>query len=490
MTKIYKIEGMSCTSCAMKIENTLKDIEGITEVEVSYGDSVAYVSYDTQKIHANDIEKLIEKLGYKALQKQASIEINKKTSKKQTNNKKEITTIIGLFIVALALYFIINNTVGFNFIPEVKQSMGYGILFVVGLLTSLHCIAMCGGINLSQCVSNKADTDEPVTKKLMPSILYNTGRVISYTIIGGVVGAIGSVISFSGTAKGFVAIIAGMFMMIMGLNMMNIFPVLRKIVPKMPKKIGKKIQDAKKGRGPLIVGLLNGFMPCGPLQTMQLYALGTGSFFAGAFSMFSFSLGTVPLMFGFGAISSVLSSKFTRKLMTVSATLVMILGIIMIGRGLNQSGFSTALTSDDVGNIAKTESNVQIVSTNMEPNRYESFVVQAGVPVKWTINVEKGDLNGCNNPVTIPKYGIEKELVVGENVIEFTPMDEGNIVYTCWMGMISGNIKVVSDVSTTTANEIASITNDTSEQGSVSSCCSTGLYSEGLVSPTSGGCCE
>jgi len=81
--------------------------------------------------------------------------------------------------------------------------------------------------------------------------------------------------------------------------MLNIFPVLRKITPRMPKIFGRKISNAK-NKGPLLVGLLNGFMPCGPLQAMQLYALGTGSFIAGATSMFMFSLGTVPLMFGLG----------------------------------------------------------------------------------------------------------------------------------------------------------------------------------------------
>ena len=52
-------------------------------------------------------------------------------------------------------------------------------------------------------------------------------------------------------------------------------------------------------------------------------------------------------------------------------------------------------------------------------------------------------MNGCNNPVTITEYDIEKELVPGDNIIEFTPREEGNIVYTCWMGMLNGYVKVV-----------------------------------------------
>jgi sulfite exporter TauE/SafE len=99
---------------------------------------------------------------------------------------------------------------------------------------------MCGGINLSQCVSYKVPENASKAAKLKPSLMYNTGRVISYTVIGGIVGGLGSVISFSGTAKGIVAILAGVFMLIMGLNMTGLFPWLRKIVPHMPKRFANK----------------------------------------------------------------------------------------------------------------------------------------------------------------------------------------------------------------------------------------------------------
>jgi len=186
------------------------------------------------------------------------------------------------------------------------------------------------------------------------------------------VGALGSVISFSGAAKGVVAIISGVFMVIMGLNMLNIFPVLRKITPRMPKIFGRKISNAK-NKGPLLVGLLNGFMPCGPLQAMQLYALGTGSFIAGATSMFMFSLGTVPLMFGLGAISSIAGGKFTQKMMRISAVLVIVLGVVMFNRGLSLSGYSFPIFYADSAkgaSIARIEGDVQVVETQLEPGRY------------------------------------------------------------------------------------------------------------------------
>ena len=68
------------------------------------------------------------------------------------------------------------------------QAMSYGMLFVVGLLTSVHCIAMCGGINLSQCIPSGKDDSGNGNRAIMPSLLYNTGRVISYAVIGFLLG--------------------------------------------------------------------------------------------------------------------------------------------------------------------------------------------------------------------------------------------------------------------------------------------------------------
>lgn len=459
--KVLHIGGMSCTSCEIKIENTLKKLEGIIEVKAIFSSSNVYITYDANVIEPGRIIGAIEELDYKVENKPGEI-ASQTVAGKAVQDKMSVNQLLGVGIILFSLYVIIKNTVGFNFIPEVNQSMGYGILFAVGLLTSLHCIAMCGGINLSQCVShNPGDNNHDKFAKLKPSLLYNGGRVVSYTVIGGVVGALGSVVGFSGAARGTVAIAAGVFMVIMGLNMLNIFPWLRKLTPRMPRIFGNKVHNNNGKYGPFYIGLLNGLMPCGPLQTMQIYALGTGSPVAGALSMFMFSMGTVPLMFGFGAVSSMISGKFTHKMMKVSAVLVMVLGVVMANRGLALSGVNFALASSSPSssssaseNVAKIQGGIQVVTTELESGRYTPFIVQKGIPVKWTIKVEKGDLNGCNNPLTIPQYGIQKKLSVGDNIIEFTPDSEGDVLYTCWMGMIRSNIKVVSDLSNASGKDI------------------------------------
>jgi len=459
--KILQTDGMTCTSCEMRIEKALKKLEGVMEVKAIFSSSNVYITYDANILKLNQIIQTIEELDYTVRNKPDADTVSKSHVKKAEEDKMTINQLLGIGIILFALYFIINNTVGFNFIPEINQSMGYGILFFVGLLTSLHCVAMCGGINLSVCVSNKsddsvsneADCENPgKISKFKPSLLYNGGRVVSYTIIGGIVGALGSSISFSGAAKGIVAVLSGVFMVIMGLNMLNIFPWLRKINPRMPKIFGNKIHNNNGRYGPFIVGLLNGLMPCGPLQAMQIYALGTGSFAAGALSMFMFSMGTVPLMFGFGAASSILSRKFTHKMMKVSAVLVIVLGLVMANRGLALSGFSLptvpfgSSSSTQGSSVATVKDGVQIVTTKLSSGRYEPITVQKGIPVKWTIQASKGDINGCNNEIVIPKFNKSQKLKAGENVIEFTPTETGTFAYSCWMGMIRSKITVVDDI--------------------------------------------
>ncbi len=480
MKKVLQVAGMTCASCEMRIENRLKKIEGVVDAKAIYSSSNVYVTYDANVVGLDEIADAVEKLDYRVKngpQSQAAVQSQevKKTSGDK-GDKMNVTHLIAIGIIIFAVYIIINNTIGFNFIPQVNQNMGYGILFVVGLITSLHCIAMCGGINLSQCVSYKYDeSDSNKLSKLKPSLMYNAGRVISYTIIGGIVGALGSVISFSGMAKGIVAVISGVFMVIMGLNMLNIFPWLRKLNPRMPRIFGNRIYNNNGKHGPFYIGILNGLMPCGPLQAMQIYALGTGSFLAGAGSMLVFSLGTVPLMFGFGAVSSFLNGKFTHRMMKVSAVLVMILGIIMLNRGLSLSGINLSYgayaSSSSAANVAKIDGAVQVVTTKLESGRYTPFTVQKGIPVKWTVQATASDINGCNGEILVPKYGISKKLAPGDNLIEFTPEEEGNIPYTCWMGMIGSNIKVVPDLTQVSVSDIAQADNSAGSTSTSSGCC-------------------
>ena len=448
---------MSCTGCETIIEKTLLGIDGVKAVNASFSENQVSVTYNPALATIKKMRSALEKDGY------ILVEINNVTNQTDSGADKPFSALqfVGITVVLLALYIIINSTVGFNFIPEVTTSMGYGVLFVVGLLTSLHCVAMCGGINMSQCVPKGNTRSSNAKAKIRPSLQYNLGRVVSYTVIGGIVGALGSAISFSGWAKGLIAILSGVFMVIMGLSMTGLFPWINKITPRLPKIFREKAGSASRGRGPFVVGLINGLMPCGPLQAMQIYALGTGSFIAGALSMFFFSIGTLPLMFGFGAIVTMLGSKFTKKMMQLSAILVAVLGVIMLGRGLVLSGVSipsldtVSATSNALSNETSSEivNGVQNITSTLDTRGYPSITVQKDVPVVWNLQADAKSINGCNRTLIIPEYDLQVKLQAGDNIIKFTPTNSGTFTYSCWMGMITGQIDVVDDLGSDSAQD-------------------------------------
>ena len=469
---VFTIGGMTCVNCENKIEQQLKQRKGVKDATVSYNKGTAVITFDREEINEEQIIQVIEQLDYEVIR--ARFQKRQNNEKEELNKKDTWNQVIGVGFLLLAISVLMKQ-LGlsriFNAFPQAQENMGYGMLFVIGLVTSVHCIGMCGGIHLSQCLSYQKNLDgqrngEKGKKKwatVYPSFLYNLGRVLSYTIVGGVVGGFGSVISFSGKGKGAVQLIAGVFMVIMGINMLNIFPWLRKFNPRMPKVFARKINQGKQKNGAFLVGILNGLMPCGPLQAMQLYALSTESPLKGAFSMFLFSMGTVPLMFGFGALSSFLSQKFTKQVMKFGAVLVVILGISMFQNGWSMSGFpvfSLSFSSGKERQEAKVQDGVQVVETTLSPYGYEPITVQEGIPVKWTIKAEQGSLTGCNRAILIPEYEIQKTLEVGENVIEFTPTKAGTYSYSCWMGMLRSSITVLKEGEEVPKDEV-----NTNEEG-------------------------
>ena len=429
--KTLSISGMSCISCQNKIEKALRKKKGIESVSVRYETGTAEIEYEDKKISLKEIERIIQDAGYST-----------------GGSANSVARTASILILIFALFVILQRSGILNTLAPSQLAdsrMSYGMLFLIGLLTSVHCVAMCGGINISNCIGHTEQT-------LRPALWYNLGRVLSYTGIGFVLGLIGSLAGNANVGipvvfQGALKIIAGILMILMGVNMLNLFPGLRRFTPPFMKKLALRVQSQKAGSSAFVVGLLNGFMPCGPLQSMQIVALAAGSPVVGAISMLMFSLGTVPLMLGLGSAVSMLGRRFAGKVMTAGSVLVVVLGLAMLSQGSSLAGFPYMLTQQDViseNAAAGTESGtkVQEVHSTLTGGRYPDITVTAGIPVKWVIDVPKDALNGCNYRMLLSAYGIEHTFTEGENIIEFTPTATGDIPYTCWMGMIRGDIYV------------------------------------------------
>jgi sulfite exporter TauE/SafE/copper chaperone CopZ len=454
--KIIRIEGMHCNSCERIIEEAFKD--KVSDIKVSYSKGEAEIEYDPEKISSDEIKEIIKASGYEIGNEKVPEDV-KEEQKKKINYVPFIIMIIGL---AGIIYLTYNFLSGLNLeIPVIGENSGLLLLFLVGVLTGFHCVSMCGAFVLSYTTKNALNG----YKGFGQHLVYGASKVFSYAIIGGLFGLLGGFFAFSVGLRGIIAIIAGLFMIFFSLSMMGV-KFFRKFQfnPKFLTKFASKASGEAKGpyKGPFITGLLGGlFIACGPLQAMYLYAAGTGNFFSGMTSLAAFGLGTLPIMFGFGSLATVISKSTTKKILKISAIIVLVLGLIMLNRGLTVMGSPVSYDIIKEKIIGVQSEQVKIVGDyqeiNMDVDRYgwqpDSFVLKQGIPVKWNINVK--ELTGCNNEIYVKDYGLDIKLKKGMNVIEFTPDKVGTVRWSCWMGMIPGSF-VITENGEATQKEIES----------------------------------
>jgi len=369
--------------------------------------------------------------------------------------------IVGWGAIAIGLYFILSNFPIFSS-GVIDPKAGLLLIFFTGILVSLHCIGMCSGF----VVSYASNTSK---NEIIPHLCYNGGRILSYTVLGALLGLIGSVFAFNDQIRSYLAIFAGVFMVVFGLSMF--FPQLRRFVTLPGLNLHSSTQSGNQNKkGPVLIGLMNGLMPCGPLQAMLIYAVGTGSVIEGALVMLAFGLGTVPLMLILGSLTSIAASSrvWIHKIVKFSGVLVLVLGLIMLNRGFALTGiditspFSSAISSKAVFSIVSPNTNSDTNYSNgsgggkvgngeyqeitMYIDKYgwdpNILTVKKGIPVRWTIIAK--ELTYCNKGIKAPKLGMTHTFdKVGDTfTFEFTPTEVGTIPFTCWMGMISGRIIV------------------------------------------------
>jgi len=463
MEKKYKIKGMHCNSCANNIENELKD--KVNNITVNFSKEEAIIDFDENKIQEAEIKNIIKKIGYGLESENAS-----KTVYASSSNKFGwIFFSISLILLLMLAYYLFSQSINLPNIkiPESGDNIGLVLLFLAGILTGFHCISMCGAFVLSYTSKNAIKGHTGYTQHF----IYGGSKVISYAIIGGIFGLIGGIFAFSIGLRGTIAILAGIFMIFYALSMFGL-KFFRKFQfnPKFLTKFTLKAGQTAKGpyKAPFITGLLNGlFIACGPLQAMYLYAAGTGSIIKGATSLAVFGLGTLPIMIGFGSVATIISNNTTKKILKLSAIIVLILGLIMLNRGLTLVGsnynFDSIKEKITGTNINPTTSGIslengyQIINMNVGASGYSpnSFVLKKGIPVKWNVNVQ--ELTGCNQQLIMNSYGINKNLKQGLNVFEFTPDKEGTIPFSCGMGMLRGNF-IVTETGTANQSQIKAAT--------------------------------
>lgn len=314
------LQGMICRSCEDVVCTALLHTRGVIEVQANYRRGAAEVEYDPAIVGREELEKTLARAGYPVGEGGVS------------------GTVIDLLCLAAAAVLVwLIMRVKASFLPMAESGVSLSYVFVLGLLTSTHCIAMCGGIMLSQTTPSELSgvRIKRVRGGALASLCYNGGRVASYTLMGAVFGAVGAVLSYTMAVKSAVFTVAGLAVALIGLRMLGILPAIGGASPTLPGACALPEKARKRALGkPLALGLLTGLMPCAPLQAMWLYAMSSGKASTGALSMLVFSLGTLPLMFAFGALNALIPVKYMKYVLKISSVLVISLGASMLISGL------------------------------------------------------------------------------------------------------------------------------------------------------------
>jgi sulfite exporter TauE/SafE/copper chaperone CopZ len=445
---IYYIKGMHCRSCEILIEKNIAEIPGVKKVEVSYKKGIAVVESAGESLSNETIAKAVNEAGYS---------LGRATKLPWLTTDSRDYREIFLGFAALALIYVFGKGTGIldAFSGGFSAAPTYPIVFLIGLTAGVStCMAVVGGL-VAGFSAAYAESHQYATRwqRFRPNLSFNLGRLVSYALLGGVIGAFGSVVKISAGFTGFLIVGAGVVMFYMGLKLTGISPRIANAGLTIPKKIGRALgmseADGEYSHGgTFVAGALTFFLPCGFTQAMQLYAITTGSFATGALVMFLFALGTTPGLLSIGAITSVLQGRKAITFFRFVGVVLVVLGFMNIAHGAALGGWNLQLPSFGAGQGAPSQAAIiengeQVVTMAQLANGYQpnSFTVQKGMPVKWVIDSKSAFT--CAASIRMPAMNIGQVLQAGENVIRFTPTQTGSLRFTCGMGMYSGNFTVV-----------------------------------------------
>jgi len=436
--RVVYISGMHCASCEMLIKDSLKKVSGIEDVKISHRKGLAQVACNCEEFPWQEIEASIKSAGYEA----SLTPIKNQRSKVRAEQWfYSILLVLGIYLIYKYLKW-----VGLlSWLNIDVSNINYGAAFIIGIVASLStCLMVVGAVVISFASKYNAHGNF-YQKNLKPHLLFHLGRLTTFFLLGGVLGIIGSWFKVSDAFISAFTIFIALVLLWLALNILGFVPSISTLGIRMPKKslsVWNKLQESEHALAPLALGALSFFLPCGFTQSMQLFAMSSGSFLTGAMTLLLFALGTMPVLFGLGLATSRFKNMKTVVVQKAIGLLVLFFAFYTLSSGLAIKGINIDFFANkEVGNVISS-ANAQVVNMAVDYSGYNPsvFKLQAGVPVKWVIDGQQ--VTGCTSEIIVPSLNIKKRLVKGENVIEFTPEKAGTINFSCSMGMVRGKFIV------------------------------------------------
>lgn len=205
--------------------------------------------------------------------------------------------------------------------------------FFFGLISSLHCVGMCGPIAMMLPVDRNNQA-----KKVVQIMLYHIGRLTAYSLLGLFFGLLGKGLFLAGIQQQ-LSIFIGIMMIIFVVIPEKVFAQynfskpIYKVIAKVKTSLGSQFKN-KSFKSLFIIGLLNGFLPCGLVYVALFGAIAMQSETLGVAYMFLYGLGTIPMMSAVVYISNVLSVPMRNKMQKVIPFVAIFIGMLFILRGM------------------------------------------------------------------------------------------------------------------------------------------------------------
>jgi sulfite exporter TauE/SafE len=206
--------------------------------------------------------------------------------------------------------------------------------FTIGLVGSLHCIGMCGPIALALPLGNKS-----ALAKITNGLVYNFGRIFTYSFFGLFFGFFGERIALASTQQNLSIVVGSLFILSVFIpkkitNKLEVSGWLGGFISQLKQRLGKLIH-ATSLSSKFLVGVLNGLLPCGLVYAAIGGSISTSNPFTGALFMCCFGLGTLPMMFSVYFFANAISIELRNNIKKLIPVFLIVLGCLFILRGLN-----------------------------------------------------------------------------------------------------------------------------------------------------------
>ena len=449
---------MHCASCELLIEKFIIAQKGVTSVEASLQDSKVDIYYDAkEELDLSLLNKEFEKMGYTFSKK-------KKSDKESplfhigdgalTVNSEKFNKVfkIGLIITVVIVIFVAVDRLQLGRYINVNVGFSLGAYFTLGLVAGISsCAALVGGMLLSMSKQwNDMYIGQSPKQKSLPHTMFHIGRIISFALLGGILGLIGKSVTFNNpTISAIFIILISIIMFILALQMLEVKWV-QKLRFAMPKSFTKSISNENKFAGrfmPFVMGAATFFIPCGFTLIAQGIALASGDFLRGSMVMLFFALGTFLPLLGI-SISGVKMNekpKSTALFNQIAGILIVFFVFYNINGQLNVLGLPSLndiKVQPNQGQQEQTQkqdlNGDQTLSLTARGFQYipnGSTTLKAGI--ETTLIVDNQGIQGCG--VYMSGRGLFDGYIYlkpGQNIIKFTPK-KGTYKITCSMGMVS-----------------------------------------------------